>query len=280
MAKMIPEYVDEDVPDSERQVFEKLKTDRGTRDWVVLHSLGLARRQRLPFGGEIDFVVIIPGRGIVCLEVKGCGISCKGGEWRSIDRDGNVNPIKNPFHQANNSMHALRDAMRQHFGEGAPESQCPVGFAVVFPDVSCPPSTPEFNVSDVIARDDLQAIARSIARVHLPVRRADRVRLPSPSHVRKIKDFLSPDFVKIPKKTVRIERAAETLRRLADEQYRLLSMMDGNDRCLQSWRTRRSQESNGLPDFPWLISLIGRREAGNGASGFRQFRLSRDLGAR
>ena len=49
MAKMIPEYVDEDVPDSERQVLEKLKTDRGTRDWVVLHSLGLARRQGLPF---------------------------------------------------------------------------------------------------------------------------------------------------------------------------------------------------------------------------------------
>ena len=55
---------------AERRVFDLLKTDPATKDWSVLHSLGLSRRVDGPYG-EIDFVVIIPGEGIVCLEIKG-----------------------------------------------------------------------------------------------------------------------------------------------------------------------------------------------------------------
>ena len=70
MARMIPARIDDAVESSaERRIFDLLQTDPGTNGWIVLHSLGLARRRTGPFG-EIDFVVIIPGEGILCLEVK------------------------------------------------------------------------------------------------------------------------------------------------------------------------------------------------------------------
>ena len=71
MAKMIPSEFDEaTVSAAERRFFELIKHDPDTADWTALHSLGLARRGRKPFG-EIDFVVIIPAAGVFCLEVKG-----------------------------------------------------------------------------------------------------------------------------------------------------------------------------------------------------------------
>ena len=71
MARMIPAQIDDDVVSSaERRVFHLLATDPDTNGWIVLHSLGLARRTTGPYG-EIDFVVIIPHEGILCLEIKG-----------------------------------------------------------------------------------------------------------------------------------------------------------------------------------------------------------------
>ena len=68
MANMIPPQIDNDrVSASERRIFGLLEADPGADDWTVLHSLGVARREVGPFG-EIDFVVIIPGQGIICLE--------------------------------------------------------------------------------------------------------------------------------------------------------------------------------------------------------------------
>ena len=60
MAKMIPTQIDnEGISSAERRVFGLLESDPATKDWTVLHSLGLARRRSGPYG-EIDFVVIVP----------------------------------------------------------------------------------------------------------------------------------------------------------------------------------------------------------------------------
>src|SRR6516162_216785 len=166
MAKMIPAQIDAGVSAGERRVFSLLENDPDTSSWTVLHSLGLARRTTGPYG-EIDFVVIIPGEGIICLEVKGGRVSCEAGTWRTMNRLGDVAVLKkSPFLQVRNAMFALRKAIVGHFGEYAPESSCPVGCAVVFPDVPCPPLTPEFERSDVIDFDDLRGpISRSIRRI-------------------------------------------------------------------------------------------------------------------
>ena len=87
MAKMIPRYCDDRAPSSEKRVFQHLKEDPDTRDWTVFHSLGLTPLRSGPYG-EIDFVVIIPREGIVCLEVKGAACPARrgcGGPWMAGD---------------------------------------------------------------------------------------------------------------------------------------------------------------------------------------------------
>ncbi len=157
MAKIIPAQIDDNVVSSaERKVFQLLDTDPDTIGWIVLHSIGLARRPTGPYG-EIDFVVIIPGEGILCLEVKGGRVSCESGIWLTKDRHGHISKLKkSPFMQARESMYALRKSIVDHFGNGSPEASCPIGFAVVFPDVICLPETPEFERTDVIDTDDMR----------------------------------------------------------------------------------------------------------------------------
>ena len=235
---MIPARIDDDrVSAGERRIFGLLENDPATTDWTVLHSLGIARRPTGPYG-EIDFVAIIPGEGVICLEVKGGRLSCEDGVWRTMDRRGNVATLKkSPFLQARDSMFALRNAIIRHFGETAPEARCPIGCAVVFPDVPCPPLTPEFERSDAIDSLDLRGpISKSIMRVarrrlrEFQSRRGDP--LPTAPQARSIRSFLRPDFELIVAKGVSVGRIEEKLLRLTEEQYARLDELDANPRCL------------------------------------------------
>lgn len=238
MAKMIPARIeDSNVSAGERKVFDLLKTDGKTTDWTVLHSLGLARRSTGPFG-EIDFVVIIPKEGVVCLEVKGGRVSCEAGEWKTMDRYGKVASLKkSPFLQAREAMFSLRDAIIQHFGENASESQCPIGCVVVFPDVVCPPITPEFERSDVIDIDDLRRpISKSIMRLVRNRLHEFRSRgaklLPTIAQVKAISNFLRPDFDRVVAKGMKVGHTEDKILRLTEEQYARLDELEENPRCL------------------------------------------------
>ena len=238
MARMIPAHMDTDtVSKAEQRVFGMLKSDSATQNWVVLHSLGLARRLDGPYG-EIDFVVIAPSQGIICLEVKGGRLSCQDGVWRTMDRYGiRVALKKSPFLQARSGMFAMKKSILQHFGQNADESHCPIGCAVVFPDVPCPPLTPEFERSDVIDIDDLRnPISKSILRV---VKRRmqefqskGRPRQPTNSEVNSISQFLRPNFEIVVARSVSIKRTEERLLHLTQEQYTRLDELEANPRCL------------------------------------------------
>jgi hypothetical protein len=67
MARIIPSFMDDRTPPGERDVFNMLSA--GPPDWVALHSLDLAPWNR-GLRTEIDFVVIVPDTGLLCIEVK------------------------------------------------------------------------------------------------------------------------------------------------------------------------------------------------------------------
>jgi hypothetical protein len=139
---MLPPVPPTDIPDSERRIFVKLAGEPGTEDWIAFHSLGLSSSYTGHFG-EIDFVIIIPGRGVVCVEVKGGGVSQRDGLWTSKDRFGVVHELKrSPFAQAKSAMFKLRKAVEERFGKSSNEVRIPFGYVVVLPDVDCPPSLP------------------------------------------------------------------------------------------------------------------------------------------
>lgn len=96
---MIPSFMDDDTPPGEREVFNLIAA--GPDDWVVLHSLDLAPWNR-GLRTEIDFLVIVPDMGILCIEVK---------SHESITFDGSIwhpNTItKSPFKQATNGRYTF-----------------------------------------------------------------------------------------------------------------------------------------------------------------------------
>ena len=70
MAKLIPPLIYSETPSpGEREIFERLKQDPVTANWTVLHSLDIAHPLK-HIAGEIDFLIIVPSKGILGLEVK------------------------------------------------------------------------------------------------------------------------------------------------------------------------------------------------------------------
>lgn len=107
MARMMPNYCIESAPPGERALFAALAADPATNDWIVLHSLGIARHVR-QVEGEADFVIIAPGHGVLVIEVKShqSVAVLPDGRWRL----GNHSPTaRGPVKQADEAMHSLRD---------------------------------------------------------------------------------------------------------------------------------------------------------------------------
>jgi hypothetical protein len=232
---MIPGTVDSTTSRAEQRVFELLRSDPDTRGWTVLHSLGLSRRGRKPYG-EIDFVVLIPERGIVCLEVKGGRVTCRDGIWRTQDRLGRESALtRSPFQQAREGMFAMRAAIRGHFPPHNPITETLVASAVVFPDVMAPPRTTEWESWECV---DLRQLRDPISRVMLGIIQCQRERIgpaayaPSVEATRDIRTFLRPDFDVVIARSTTIARSEERALRLTEEQFELLDSVDRNERCI------------------------------------------------
>ena len=111
MARMIPPRVGEKtVSPGEIWLFDKFKKDQETGDWIVLHSMGCAEHsERL--SGEIDLVVIIPGVGVLCIEVKAStGVRREEGDWFFSEGNKWIKRIS-PFKQVEDSTYSFKKAL-------------------------------------------------------------------------------------------------------------------------------------------------------------------------
>jgi hypothetical protein len=107
---MRPSFIPDDAPKGEKILFDKFKNLAGAEDWIVLHSLDI-------FGdvnvgqGEADLVVLIPGRGILIIEVKGHHeVIQRGGVWTLSGKVIDRGPVK----QASNAMYAIRSYLLEN----------------------------------------------------------------------------------------------------------------------------------------------------------------------
>ncbi|OAV52986.1 nuclease-related domain-containing DEAD/DEAH box helicase [Enteractinococcus helveticum] len=159
---MIPAYCPTDAPPGERAVYDALLKSSSTSDWIVLHSLGIANHVR-QVQGEADFVVIIPARGILVIEVKSHLTLDRqnDGMWRL----GNDRPTtRGPFQQASEAMHSLRNYLvKKHIDLRS----IPVLSAVWFTGVRARtmlPTDPEWHDWQVLDSEDLKAAPSAILR--------------------------------------------------------------------------------------------------------------------
>ena len=88
--------------DGEKMVYNALL--RECPEYIVLHSVFLNRHIK-GISGEIDLLVLIPGCGFFCLEVKHGSVErFENGKWKFKD----TIKSKGPFQQVKEAMHSLR----------------------------------------------------------------------------------------------------------------------------------------------------------------------------
>ena len=107
MAILIPD-VPKECPNSERHVYERLGRELPD-DWIVLHSLGLAKHGK-KIWGEADLVVLST-LGVFTLEVKGGTVDCSAGVWTFGGDFRGYSKRESPWAQAMGALGAVRDRL-------------------------------------------------------------------------------------------------------------------------------------------------------------------------
>ena len=232
MATMIPESISPAAPASERQVFELLRDDTAARDWVVIHSSSHSTPSNRP--REIDFLIIVPNYGIVCLEVKGGGFQVEQGQWY-IGHTGS--PVQSPIDQAEHAMFALKNELARNFGNDSAEGRAPTECAVVFTDTNWPDDVRP-PPRQIIDHDDLHSgisLGVRLQGVMQRFRPSSRKASPFPADLaNRLRQYLAPDFDMELAVAIgpTLDSIDEQLIRLTEEQYAALDLVRDNDRCL------------------------------------------------
>lgn len=238
MARMIPPTCPVKTPVGERELFEKLRDDPGTAGWVVLHSLDI-KKHKSKIEGELDMVVIVPGKGILCLEVKGCDVSRQDGKW--------VYPyetsLEGPFKQASRAMHSLRAYL---VGRDCTLSGLLFFSAAVFTRVDFDEQSPEWhpwqfiNKRLFVGRPVSSSIGNILERAHEHV--ASRVGLnswyndadsrPDERQVRKMVALLRDNFEYVVSARSDLENLEQMICHYTEEQFDALDLLEDNERVV------------------------------------------------
>ncbi|WP_243695390.1 nuclease-related domain-containing protein [Agromyces protaetiae] len=95
---------------SERRLYSALGGITDRSDWVVFHSL-VVRQHLDKLMGEADFVVAVPGKGLVVVEAKApSAVSYRDGVWTL---DGVPSPHKSPLEQIDGAARSIRSYLRR-----------------------------------------------------------------------------------------------------------------------------------------------------------------------
>lgn len=236
MARMIPPMYVHDTPQGEKQVFALLQNDPDTKDWIVLHSYGISRHESKR-SAEIDMVVLVPGLGVLCLEIKGTNVSRHEGVWDY----GYKKSTEGPFRQASSAMHALRDSIASQ------DSSCRdllFWSGVIFTYRDFHEQSPEWHPWQYIDRRDLvrspisrlittmlgRAHSHSASRLGSALWYDDKASRPTEGQIRRMVQIMRGDFETVSSPRDMVRQAEQTIEMLTEEQYSVLDSLEDNER--------------------------------------------------
>lgn len=242
MATMYPNQLYAQQNYGERTVFDLLKTGIGAEHWHVLHSLNLSRHVYQTMG-EIDFVVVVPGKGVLVLEVKGSEyVAFDGQRWVFGQGPNALTKPISPFVQAKDNMISLRTYVG---GQLSAASGMAFGYCVVLPRCGrIRHPSPEWDshhliTADDLARETLPALIlksleawRDIQRTSPSTARWFVSSLPTRQQVPQIVQLLRPRFEVFEPPSARAQRRDAELKRYSEEQFGALDSMSDNPRTL------------------------------------------------
>jgi hypothetical protein len=224
----------------ERVIFEMLKRDSFTQDWIILHSLNLAEHTSRLYG-EIDFLLLIPNAGIFVLEVKGGDVRCIDGIWYFIDRHGNVHKNKSPFNQAREAMFSLQTEIKREFGIIHRFNKIQFGFFVAFPQVIFDKHSIEYQQWQIFDKSDYDSAHEPFFKtlVHQFTEKhknqswfSQTESLPSKKDLEEICSFLRGDFERVRTAKERLTEFDTQVKTYTAEQFRILDSIQINQRSV------------------------------------------------
>jgi hypothetical protein len=159
--KILPSECDPTSPPGEKRLFNLVKEQLSGENWTVLHSLGIAKHAT-QMEGEADFLLVIPGKGILIIEVK---------SHLSISRDlngfwilGSDKPTqRSPFKQARGQVHSIRQYLRKVLPIGG--NSIPIASVVWFTEIEARkklPQSVEWSSWELLDKTDLGNIKVAI----------------------------------------------------------------------------------------------------------------------
>ncbi|WP_418117927.1 NERD domain-containing protein [Variovorax sp. 350MFTsu5.1] len=234
MALLIPAFVDERTPPGERDIFARLTAC--PEDWIALHALDLAPWNR-GLRTEIDFLLIVPDLGILCIEVKSHEeIRFDGQRWHpdSIKRS--------PFKQALDASKTFARRVKDHMPS---LRDVPVVHLCAFPNARFDVQTnisinrPEYIDSDEMeALDgaaDFASLIRTKLRLGIELDRTLRglTKPLSRPQMDEIVRFCTPVERRRPSAAEEIARKSQEMDRLLRvQQFPVLSLTRSNPRVI------------------------------------------------
>lgn len=238
MARMIPEHPSEDTKSgAERKLFSLFRDMPDTDEWIVLHSLSIAKHITQS-QGEADFVIIIPSHGVFVLEIKGGRVSHENGKWYSVDRDDITHQIKNPVEEASNAMHSFRAYVSNSSCSDRLDHTL-FGFGVVFPGTSFHGVVNSVELADEQIADFDDCLSSSSIKNYLlrlagfwKKTRAPGITLPTLSQCTELAMLFRPNFDgKISLRSM-INNVENQVVQLTENQQDIFDTICENERCL------------------------------------------------
>lgn len=240
MARMIPARVyPECASRGEVEVFRKLRDDPSTPGWIILHSLDIAEHRK-QLSGEADFVVIVPSKGVLCIEVKAHSSVRRAPDGIWYYGDDEKGEARGPFKQASAAMHSLRRRLTQARPDLA---QVLFWSAVIFPYLTFTARSGEWHDWQVIDRDLFTSRPISGLIEEILDRARERLLSTSGSHwfddssgqptseeCEIIAATLRPQFEFMESAESRSKRLEDELKQYTEEQFGALDAMELNPR--------------------------------------------------
>ena len=242
MARMIPAQIYAGNPSpGEKEIFRRLAKDPNTKDWIVLHSLDITEHVKR-VAGEADFVIIVPHKGVLCLEVKATSrIRREDGLWYY---GSNPKPDKRgPFKQASAAMYSIRERLLK---KDQSLSSIPYWSAVIFPYLEFDISSGEWHHWQVIDSSGFRRMPTSLlinnvleeARKFLKEKGVfwfgESSNEPTTPRCEQIAKILRPDFEIYEPPRKKLDRLGQDIKHYTEEQFFALDAMEANPRVVFS----------------------------------------------
>ena len=238
---MIPPEINKDNI-GEKKVFIKLRDDPNpeTKDWVVYHSLNYPvsikkkNKKSFTYFGEADFVILVPGKGIINLEVKGWKrFSCNDGVWRIIKQDGTevIDKKQGPLKQAKDSMYTINKYIKKKLNKSFPQTWLVIFTQCNFDNVK---DNIEYSANNIIDADTFDKdFHNRVFNITKNLKEGGGSFNLSSQDLRTLKSkIMRPNFEIFVKTPTILKESMNELHEFTNEQIEILDHIDYNSKLL------------------------------------------------